>query len=267
MSTAYLFEGLKAHYRARGLSYRDVAKALKISEATVKRIFSTRDCTLARLEELCSVVQVDLADIARGAPRTSRLITQLTKEQEQELVDDLRLLIVAACAMGNVPLEHIVQVYEISKVQCIGLLAKLDRIGFLELQENNHYRLRVARTFQWIPDGPIMRWTRAQCGGLLRTPSRSRAKCCASSTSACQRRRAWRCSRAWSNSRWNTPNSTMPMRGCPWSSANRSACALPCGRGSRRRLGSCGGLWRKGLWGESFIAPDFHSTLCLPARA
>lgn len=162
MSTAYLFEGLKAHYRARGLSYRDVAKALNISEATVKRIFSTRDCTLARLEELCSVVQVDIAEIARGAPRTARLMTQLTQEQEQELVDDLRLLIVAVCAMGNVPLDDIVRVYDISKVQCIGLLAKLDRIGFLDLQENNHYRLLVARTFQWIPDGPIMRWTKQQ---------------------------------------------------------------------------------------------------------
>jgi len=157
MSYAYLFEGLKAHYRARGLGYRDVARALKISEATVKRIFSTRDCTLARLEQLCAVVQVDLAELSRSAPRTARLITQLTQEQEQELIDDLRLLIVAVCAMGNMPIDDIVRVYTITKTQCIGLLAKLDRIGFLELQENNRYRLRVARTFQWIP-GPIMRW-------------------------------------------------------------------------------------------------------------
>ncbi|MEQ1775657.1 MAG: helix-turn-helix transcriptional regulator [Burkholderiales bacterium] len=170
MSYAYLFEGLKAHYRARGLSYRDVAKALKLSEATIKRIFSERDCTLARLEELCAVVQVDLAEIARGTPRSTRLITQLTKEQEQELIDDLRLLIVAVCAMGNVPLDDIVRVYDISKAQCIGLLAKLDRIGFLDLQENNHYRLLVARTFQWIPDGPIMRWTRAQSADYFDYP-------------------------------------------------------------------------------------------------
>ena len=133
MSTAYLFEGLKAHYRARGLTYRDVAKVLKISESTVKRIFSTRDCTLARLEELCAVVQVDIAEIARGAPRTARLITRLTQAQEQELVDDLRLLIVAVCAMGNVPLEDIVRVYAISKAQCIGLLAKMVNHDMLRL--------------------------------------------------------------------------------------------------------------------------------------
>lgn len=170
MSYAYLFEGLKAHYRARGLSYRDVARTLKLSEATIKRIFSTRDCTLARLEQLCSVVQVDLAEIARAAPRVSRLVTQLTKEQEQELVEDLRLLIVAVCAMGNMPLDDIVRLYNITKTQGIGLLAKLDRIGILELQENNRYRLRVARTFQWIPDGPIMRWVKKQAPDYFNYP-------------------------------------------------------------------------------------------------
>jgi DNA polymerase III psi subunit len=170
VSNAYLFEGLKAHYRARGLTYRDVAKALKLSEATIKRIFSERDCTLTRLEALCSVVQMDIAEIARGASRTTRLITQLTKEQEQELADDLRLLIVAVCAMGNLPLADIVSTYNISKAQCIGLLAKLDRIGILDLQENNRYRLLVARTFQWIPDGPIMRWTKQQAGDYFNYP-------------------------------------------------------------------------------------------------
>ncbi len=35
-------------------------------------------------------------------------------------------------------------------------LARLDRIGFIELMPNNRIRLRVARTFSWTPNGPIM---------------------------------------------------------------------------------------------------------------
>ena len=160
MSANYLFESLKAHFRTRGLTYRDVAAALKISEATVKRIFSTRDCTLARLEQLCSVAQVELADIARGAPRRSRLLTQLSEKQEQELVDDIRLLIVAVCTMNSMRFEDIVATYDVSETQCIALLARLDKIGFLELLPGNRYRILVARTFRWITDGPIMRWTK-----------------------------------------------------------------------------------------------------------
>jgi len=160
MSFGYVFEALKAHYRARGLNYRDVARTLRLSEATIKRIFSQRDCTIARLEQLCSVAQVDLAEIARVAPRQSRLLGTLTAKQEQEIVDDMRLFVVAVCAMGNVGFREIVATYDISEAQCVQLLSRLDRIGFLQLMPGNRYRLLVSRTFRWIPDGPIMRWTR-----------------------------------------------------------------------------------------------------------
>jgi hypothetical protein len=64
--------------------------------------------------------------------------------------------------MQNFRFEEIVATYRISEAQCVQMLARLDRIGFLELMPNNRYRLLVARTFRWIPDGPIMRWTRAR---------------------------------------------------------------------------------------------------------
>ena len=159
MGLDYIFESLKAHYRARGLTYRDVARALKVSEATIKRIFSDRNCTVARLEQLCAIAQLNFAEVARGAPRQSRLLTSLTIEQEQELVEDMRLMIVAVCAMANWRFEEIVSAYDISESQCIKLLTRLDRGGFLELLPGNRYRLLVARTFRWISDGPIMRWT------------------------------------------------------------------------------------------------------------
>jgi hypothetical protein len=164
MSFGYVFEALKAHYRTRGLTYRDVAKALDLSEATIKRIFSERDCTLTRLEALCSVAQVDLPQIARGASRESRLLTRLTQQQEQEIIDDIELFIVAVCAMANMRFERIITSYRISEARCVTLLAKLDHIGFLELLPNNRYRMLVARTFQWIPEGPIMRWAKQHAG-------------------------------------------------------------------------------------------------------
>ncbi len=50
MTSGFVFDGLRMHLRARGLTYAHVARALKISEATVKRIFATRNCTLDRLD-------------------------------------------------------------------------------------------------------------------------------------------------------------------------------------------------------------------------
>ena len=162
MSSGFLFEGLKMHLKARGMTYADVARALKLSEATVKRIFAQKNCTLDRLDAICQLVQVDVAELARGMPRASRLINRLTLEQEEELMSEPGLLLVAVSALHQMRLEEMVETYRLEEAQCVRLLVRLERIGILELHENNRIRLRIARTFSWIPDGPIMRYVRSQ---------------------------------------------------------------------------------------------------------
>lgn len=161
MNVGYVFEALRAHLRARGMTYEDLGAALKLSESAVKKMFAKRDCSLSRLDQICSVIQVDLTELARGTPRQTRLINELSRDQEQEIVDNRRLFIVAVCTMQGLRFEEIVSTYKITDAQCVQLLARLDKIGFLELLPKNRYRLRVAKTFRWIPDGPIMRWTKA----------------------------------------------------------------------------------------------------------
>ena len=167
MSSAFVFEGLKMHLKARGMTYADVARGLRISEPTVKRIFAQRNCDLRRLQKLCELIQVDLAELARGLPRSDRLIHRLTHEQEEELMADPRLFIVAVCAIHQMRVEDITSIYDIEPAECVALHLRLEKIGILELHENNRIRLRLARTFPWIPDGPIMRYAKSQCGDFF----------------------------------------------------------------------------------------------------
>jgi DNA-binding Xre family transcriptional regulator len=161
VNSDFVFEAIRAHLRTRGMSYKDLSAAIGLSESAVKKLFVRRDCTLSRLHDICNFIQIDLCEIARGTPRQSRLINALTREQEQEIVDDTRLFVVAVCALQGFTFEDIIAGYRISAPQCIALLARLDKIGFLELMPKNHYRLLVTKTFRWISDGPIMRWTKA----------------------------------------------------------------------------------------------------------
>jgi len=168
MSSTRVFEALKMHLKARGLTYADVARTLRISEATVKRIFSEKNWTLARLDEICEVVQVDIAELARTMPRRSRLISHLSRRQEDELISDPKLFLVAVSAMNHMRVEEIVATYRISEAQCVSLLLRLEKIGFLEVHENNRVRLRVSRAFAWIPEGPIMQYVKAQTSDYFR---------------------------------------------------------------------------------------------------
>jgi DNA-binding Xre family transcriptional regulator len=155
--TAALVEALKRELRARKLTYAGVAKHLGMSEASVKRMFSRREFTLSRIDRICAYLRIEFSDLARSlAPETSA-VSRLTPEQEKQFVDDPKLMLVGLCALNHWPFERIVQTYGLTEAECVRLLAKLDRLKFIELLPNNRVKLLVSRAFAWIPDGPIQR--------------------------------------------------------------------------------------------------------------
>ncbi|MBL8473031.1 MAG: helix-turn-helix transcriptional regulator [Rhodocyclaceae bacterium] len=170
MAFPTLFDALKLHFKARGLTYADAARALDISEATVKRIFSRRDCSLDRFASLCDLVQVDLSELVRVQPRQRRLLTQLSHAQEQTLVADPRLLLVAVCALNQMGMEDMLAAYRLERAECTTLLLRLEALGLLELHPHDRIRLCVARTFAWIPNGPIMRHFTARAADYFDHP-------------------------------------------------------------------------------------------------
>jgi transcriptional regulator with XRE-family HTH domain len=62
-ATATVLETLNRLRAARGLSYRDIATRLDVSELTVKRYFTGRRLTLDRLERLCGILEIELFDL------------------------------------------------------------------------------------------------------------------------------------------------------------------------------------------------------------
>lgn len=156
--TAALVDVLKRELRARGITYASLALQLKLSEASVKRMFSRRDFTLKRLDEICRYAQLEFSELARAVVRDETLITHLTPEQEKEIVSDRKLFLVAVCALNYVTFDQIVETYEISSAECVKLLTRLDHLKFIELLPGNRIKLLVSRTFAWLPDGPIQRF-------------------------------------------------------------------------------------------------------------
>ena len=160
--SAALVEVLKRELKARGVKYADLAHHLDLSEASVKRMFSRHDFTLSRLDEICRCARIDFSDLVRALAREETLISQLTHEQEKEIVADKKLFLVAVCALNHVTFDQIVGKYDVSDADCVRLLTRLDRLKFIELQPNNRIRLLVSRTFSWLPDGPIQRFFNEQ---------------------------------------------------------------------------------------------------------
>jgi transcriptional regulator with XRE-family HTH domain len=160
-----LVEVLKKELRTRGVTYAQVARKLGLSEASVKRMFSRREFTLKRLDQVCQLTHTDFSDLARILNREENLISQLTHEQEKEIASSVKLFLVAVCALNHVSPGQIVEIYDVSQAECVQLLIKLDRIGFIRLLPNNRIRLLVSRDFAWLPDGPIQRFFKQHAHG------------------------------------------------------------------------------------------------------
>ena len=106
-----LVDALKRALRAGGVTYADVARDLGLSEASVKRMFSRGAFTLERFEAVCRMVDLGITDLVRLQEEGEHRISRLSRAQEEELVADVRLLLVALCVRNRWGLEDIVREY------------------------------------------------------------------------------------------------------------------------------------------------------------
>ena len=157
-----LIDTLKQTLKSHGLTYAKIAHQLDMSEANVKRMFASKRFTLVRLEEICQLMQLELSDLFQLHEESRQHITQLTMEQEQELVNDVSLLLVAVSVRNRLNFDDIVNQYHISETECIRCLTKLDKIKIIDLLPNNRIKLRIDDDFRWLPNGPIDRFYEQQ---------------------------------------------------------------------------------------------------------
>lgn len=152
-----LLDTLKAQLRAHKIRYREVASALSLSEASIKRLFSTRGFDLPQLECICRLMGLEISDLFQAMDQQSAL-RQLTVEQEQTIASDTTMLLVTVCVLNRWRLEDLTQHYQLTEAQCIQLLAKLDRMQVIDLLPKNRIKLKISPNFRWRPGGPIERF-------------------------------------------------------------------------------------------------------------
>lgn len=159
-TTRDLIDALKAELKTAGVTYADLAAELGMAESSIKRMFSQGDMPLSRVDEVLRVLKLDFAELARRVADTRPLRRELTRAQEEAVVTDRRLLLVAISCLSQWTFEQILASYTFSEAELVGHLAALDRLGVIELRALNRYRLLVDKSMRWLPDGPLMQYFR-----------------------------------------------------------------------------------------------------------
>ena len=155
VQTQRIVETLKKVLKARGLTYKDLAKDLQMSEANLKRAFSKHAFTIQRLESICKILDMDLFDLAKQARGEIQDVSDtLNLEQEKALAQDSALFTLFYLLLEGTSVKKIDLDYDFrGKTQL--LLSKLDRLRLIDLHPQNRVKLLVATNVRWQVNGPL----------------------------------------------------------------------------------------------------------------
>src|SRR5689334_4581860 len=124
-------EALKSSLRSRGMTYRDLARKLGVSEATIRRTFSRGTLTLARIEQILEALEIDLQELARLARDGSEAPAELTHEQEAALAREERLFSVFWLIQNQWSFAEILAAFAITRAELTSAYARLERLKLI----------------------------------------------------------------------------------------------------------------------------------------
>ncbi|MBC7983498.1 MAG: helix-turn-helix transcriptional regulator [Candidatus Obscuribacterales bacterium] len=161
--SAHIVDVLKRSLKTKGLTYRELAKRVGLSEASVKRVFAEETFTLQRLEKICAAVGLSMAELMRMASGSMEPHAKmLSVEQEQLLASSPRLLACFYLLLQGRSSAEILTRLDISERELRGLYVKLDTARLIELLPRLKTRLRVGPVVTWRSDGPVHQLYEAQ---------------------------------------------------------------------------------------------------------
>ena len=158
MNTRNLVDNIKRELKLKKMNYADLALALDIAESSVKKMFSKRNFSLNRLDQICDVLNLDLRELVENVNEEVEHVTQLTYTQEQSLVADIKLLLIGYAVMNYWTYDDIVHRYSLTDDEIVSRLKILQDYGWLEFRSNKRIRPLVSNRFDWIVGGPIDRF-------------------------------------------------------------------------------------------------------------
>lgn len=156
--TQVLLVTLKDCLKKNQLTYRDVARHLELSEASIKRLFSQGDLSLERLEQILGLMDMRLIEFFALIQKEGKYISVLTSEQEESLISQPKLLLIFFLLLNGWPLQDIYSSFNIERLESIQLLAKLDKLKLIELLPNNKVKLLTASNFSWHKNSSVQKF-------------------------------------------------------------------------------------------------------------
>ncbi len=145
---------IKTIMRKKGRTYEELAKVLKVSPTTVKRVLNKDDLTLQRLHEILAWLGLTFAEVATLSEQGGKEgMKQYSTEQEQFLAKNLDYLCIWEGLVNGMSPEQLAKKYRLNAKSLQKYLFTLDKHDLIELLSNG--RVRTKPMMAWRKNGPV----------------------------------------------------------------------------------------------------------------
>jgi transcriptional regulator with XRE-family HTH domain len=152
-----LVSALKRCLKMKGVTYKNLAKSMNLSESSVKRLFASNNLSIQRFEQVCEILGMSIFDIGKLAREEpgNKDPHSLSIEQEQALAENINLLIGFHLILNGWGFDQINSASDWSEPEVIKIFTTLDKLKLIALQPENKVKILTANNIRWRKDGAV----------------------------------------------------------------------------------------------------------------
>jgi transcriptional regulator with XRE-family HTH domain len=148
---------IKRMMKERGLTYKDVAKKLNMSESGVKKIFLSADCSFQKILQLTRILNVRLIDILDEVHRSDPKQVIFPPAVQEAFRSDVSIFnFYVKLVIERVSIENIKKDYHLTQKDVFKYLKKLDDLKIIKLLPGDEFRLPELKLVHDFGGGPFM---------------------------------------------------------------------------------------------------------------
>ncbi|MGZ3655768.1 MAG: helix-turn-helix domain-containing protein [Bdellovibrionota bacterium] len=149
-------DSLKLALKKEGITYKELARRLKLSESGMKKILSAKDGSFERIAEICGELGLSLGELLAGREE-GMFELSYTSAQQEYLVRDLRALrLYWALVYERRSLAEAQKVAGLPRAEAFAVLRRLDQLELLALLPGDRVRVPPVRQIRWVGGGPLV---------------------------------------------------------------------------------------------------------------
>lgn len=149
---------LKKVLKVKKITYKSLADELGMSESGVKKLLTSKDISLTRVEQITRIIGLSLADLFQIASEEEVKNVKLSPKQESAFFENNMLFRVYwFLAVEEKTLDAIKKSEKLTADQLQRNLMKLENLDLIKIGKNNRVASVHKGLFRWASDGPLVK--------------------------------------------------------------------------------------------------------------